>query len=367
MNNEKQFNGRVLAIILNARNIVFVAMLAVGTLCIYMSARNTASYLLLTGMEKLMALMTGVALIVFSATSFTAAQLFLAQKGAAKLFSILFVAVGITVIVFSIFSTLSLNYSKFITSDAIKDDIADKIERRRSELIREYQASGEQAEGQDINQWAMNNFDRLLSMAETSGTSWNNSMRTVMEMSQNISTNIQTERRTIDDVLQNTYIETIPRTFFGFMLNIGNLENKYFFDFFMVAVPAVFYDLISPLAVTVVLFLMGFQGSRKETDAEVQTEIITSAPILPKEEPPDIKDLNSYIENAMQNEFQILPDEAVPNIDAQKCAKLRKYLSSFIYKGNALISEKDGQYISIFDKSNFIRLITLLSNVQRGE
>jgi hypothetical protein len=268
--------------------------------------------------------------------------------------------------VFSIFSTLSLNYSKFIQSDAIKDDIADKIEKRRSELIKEYQSSEAQAEGQDINQWAMNNFDRLLSMAENSGMSWNNSMRTVMEMSQNLNTNKQTERKTIDDVLQNLYIETIPRTFFGFMLNIGKLENKYFFDFFMIAIPAVFYDLIAPLAVTVVLFLMGFK-SRKEIEAEEQAETVTAAPTKPKEETPDIKELNTYIENAMQEEYQILPDEAVPNIDAQKCARLRKYLSSFIYKGNVLISETNGQYISIFDKQNLIRFITLQSNVQRKE
>ncbi len=83
------FEGRRIDIlgIFSARNIVFVAMLVVGALCIFMSARNTASYLMLTGMDRVIALMTGIALITFSATSFTAAQLFLAQKGAASLFS----------------------------------------------------------------------------------------------------------------------------------------------------------------------------------------------------------------------------------------------------------------------------------------
>jgi len=41
MNNEKQFSGFLFNIV-NARNIVFIAMLAVGTLCIIMSSRNTA-------------------------------------------------------------------------------------------------------------------------------------------------------------------------------------------------------------------------------------------------------------------------------------------------------------------------------------
>jgi len=365
MTGEKKFNIGILDIV-NARNIVFVAMLSVGALCILMSASNTTAYLELTGMHHGIALMTGIALVIFSSTSATAAQLFLAQKGFAKVFSIPFVVVGITVIVFSIFSTLSLNYSKFIGSEAIQADIADKIDKRRSEIIAEYKASEENAEGQDVNQWAMQNLDRLLSMAERSGQSWNNSMRTIMEAAQGLSTTEQQKQQSLDDILENIYIETIPRTFFGFILGLHELDKKYFFDFFMIAIPAVFYDLIAPLAMTVVLFLMGFK-SKKETVAEAIAEATTIAPppLKPKEEQPDIKDLNAYIENAMQDEYQILPDDAVPNMEVQKCAKLREYLSSFIYKGNPLISKRDGQYVSIFDKVNLVRFITLQNNVQK--
>jgi len=362
MNNEKQFSGILLNAI-NARNIVFVAMLSVGVLCILMSARNTASYLLLTGMDHPIAIMTGIALIIFSATSFTAAQLFLAHNGAAKLFSIFFIVVGMVVITFSIFSTLSLNYSKFIASEAIQADIADIIDKRRSELIAEYQASDAKAEGEDITQWTMKNIDRLLSLAENSGESWNNSMKTIMETAQGLNNSEQGKQQSINEVLESLYIETIPRTFFGFMLSLNKLDNKYFFDFFMIATPAIFYDLIAPLAITVVLFLMGL-NPKKKTETEAIAEV-TTAPVQPAEEPPDIKDLNAYIENAMQEEYQILPDDAVPNIDAEKCAKLRKYLSSFIYKGNPLISDTDGQFVSIFDKVNLIRFITLQNNVQR--
>jgi hypothetical protein len=150
------------------------------------------------------------------------------------------------------------------------------------------------------------------------------------------------------------------------MLGINKLDKKYFFDFFMIAIPAVFYDLIAPMAVTVVLFLMGFNIKKESDTGEGETESIAAAESpKPINEPPDIKDLTTYIENAMQEEYQILPDEAVPNIDIQKCTRLRKYLASFIYKGNALISEADGQFVSIFDKVNLIRFITLQNNVQR--
>jgi TM2 domain-containing membrane protein YozV len=353
--------------IFNARNIVFLAMLAVGALCIFTSARNTAAYLLLTGMDSLIAIMTGIALIVFSSTSFTAAQLFLAQKGAAKLFSLLFVIVGLLVITFSIFSTLSLNYSKFLDSEAIQADIADKIEKRRSEIMAEYQASEVETEGQDVTQWTMQNIDRLLTMAEQSGESWNNSMRTVMESAQSLASTEQEKRQTIDEILENIYVETIPRTFFGFMLGLHTLDKKYFFDFFMIAIPAIFYDIIAPLAMTVVLLLMGFK-SKKENETGVAADVTTTVPpSKPKEEPPDVKDLTAYIESAMQEGYQILPDDQVPNMDAERCAKFRTYLSSFIYKGNPLISERDGQFVSLFDKVNILRFITLQNNIKRVE
>jgi hypothetical protein len=353
-----------------ARNIVFMAMLTVGALCIIMSASNTTAYLELTGMPRSLAFMTGVALVIFSSTSTTSAQLFIGQKGLAKIFAVPFIVVGVTVIVFSIFSTLSLNYSRFIQSDAIQADIAEKIEKRKVEIIAEYQASDEQVEGQDVNQWAMQNIDRLLNMAENSGASWNNSMRTIMELSQGLNAAEQEKRQSLDEILANIYIETIPRTFFGFMLNINDLDRKYFFDFFMIAIPAVFYDIIAPLAMTVVLFLMGFK-TKKETAAvsgsNEEAAITPPSPVKPKEEQPDIKDLTTYIESAMREDFQILPDDAVPNMDVQQCAKFREYLSSFIYKGNPLISGHEGQHVSIFDKANLIRFITLQNNVKRKE
>jgi hypothetical protein len=230
----------------------------------------------------------------------------------------------------------------------------EKIEKKRSELM----ALQGREESRNVSQWAMDNIDRLLEMSERSGESWNNSMKTVVEMSKNLS---ESEQQAIEEL----YVETLPRTFFGFMLGLRELEQKYLFDFFMIAIPAVFYDIIAPLAMTVVLFLVGFK-SKKETGVIAEALASTSPPSpKPKEEQPDIAELTTYIENAMQNEYQILPDDAVPNMDAQRCAKFREYLSSFIYKGNPLISEHDGQYVSIFDKVNLVRFITLQNNVRK--
>jgi hypothetical protein len=358
----------VLADIISARNIIFVAMLTVGGLCIFMSASNTTAYLELTGMAHVIALLTGIALVIFSSTSATAAQLFIGLKGWAKIFSAPFIIVGATVIVFSIFSTLSLNYNKFISSPAVQADMQEKIEKRKAEIAAAYQEAEGEHKGQDLNQWAMQNIDRLLSMAESSGSSWNNSMRTVVEAAQGMAETEQRRSQNLDEILENIYVDTLPKTFFGFVLNLKNLEQKYMFDFFMIATPAVFYDLIAPLAMTVVLFLMGFK-SKKQTDGGAVTgaERARKKKPKPEKEQPGMERLASYIENAVYDERQILPDGEVPNTGAQSARQCREYLSSFIYKGNPLISENDGRYVSFFDKENLMRFITLQNNVRRME
>jgi hypothetical protein len=210
----------------------------------------------------------------------------------------------------------------------------------------------------------MQNMDRLLSMAESSGESWNNSMRTVMETAQNLSAAEQQKRQTIDEILENIYIETIPMTFFGFMLNLHILDKKYFFDFFMIAIPAIFYDIIAPLAMTVVLFLIGFK--KKETVEKPESHRSRErTPQREKYQPPDLKELTIYIDSALQDDFSLLPDDAIENIEEKQCRKFREYLMAFIYKGNPIITEKAGRYISIFDKTNLKRFVELQYNVQR--
>jgi hypothetical protein len=174
-------------------------------------------------------------------------------------------------------------------------------------------------------------------------------MQRVLDMSASVS---EEERRAAEQL----YVETLPRTFFGFMLGLKTLDKKYFFDFFMIAIPAIFYDIIAPLAMTVVLFLMGFKAKNGHKTEKEKTA---------REEQPDIKDIIEYIENAMQKDYSLLADGAVPDMEARQCAVLREFLMQFRYKGNPVISSSDGRYISIFDKENLKRFIALQYNVRR--
>jgi hypothetical protein len=124
----------------------------------------------------------------------------------------------------------------------------------------------------------------------------------------------------------------------------------------MIAIPAIFYDIIAPLAMTVVLFLMGFRAKNEKEGPAKKLE---------REKQPDIKDITEYIERAMQKDYSLLADDTVPDMEARQCAVLREFLMQFRYKGSPVISGSDGRYISIFDKDNLKRFIKLQYNVQR--
>jgi hypothetical protein len=147
------------------------------------------------------------------------------------------------------------------------------------------------------------------------------------------------------------------------MLNLRALDKKYFFDFFMIAIPAIFYDIIAPLAMTVVLFLMGFKR-KEDTEKPEPHRVRERIPRREKHQPPDIKELIIYIDSALQDDFSLFPDDAIGNIEEKQCRKFREYLMAFIYKGNSIIAEKAGRYISIFDKTNLKRFVELQYNVQ---
>ena len=142
----------------------------------------------------------------------------------------------------------------------------------------------------------------------------------------------------------------------------------------MIATPAVFYDIIAPLAITIVLFLFGLNKKEHPIPAE--------SPVPAKQEPkkpgepqvakekkseakPALKEIIIYIESALQDDFSLLPDDAIGNIEERQCRKFRKYLMSFFYKSTPIIVEKDGRFVSTFDKKNLKRFIELQYNVER--
>lgn len=93
--------------------LVMAVMAIVGVGSAVMSAYHTSTFLYEGGKPAWASLMTGTMLILFSGTAFTAARYFFQEKGALALFGWFFVVTGLAVIVYSMFSTLTVNYNQF--------------------------------------------------------------------------------------------------------------------------------------------------------------------------------------------------------------------------------------------------------------
>jgi hypothetical protein len=128
------------------------------------------------------------------------------------------------------------------------------------------------------------------------------------------------------------------------------------------ALPAVIADIASPL------FFCMFFGQKPVTETE--TDISGTVPVRiprkrPEENRPSLAEVIGYIDNVMGKGYGLSPDDAVEGIDAQRCAELRQFLMSFMYKERPVISETDGRLVSIFDKENLKRFAALQYDVQR--
>ena len=343
--------------VLNSNNAIILTMLVVGITAMFLSAQNTSNYLILTGFQTHMALLTGWMFILFSSTSFTAARLFMLQSGAIKAFAPIFVFIGMVVISLSVLATLSLNYVRFLNSDAMQLELNTRIEQRRSELLAEMTT-----ETQATNQWLMDTLDRFVGLAEETQGGWSVSMGRIIEAAREMS---YTQAQ---EIIEHIHVEVLPPNLFSFALNLRNTETRYIFDFLMLAGFAALYDILAPLSIT--LFLIGFV--KKEEPARPKQ--LTRKPIermqqseKQPEVKPDIKEVIVYIESALQDDFSLLPDDEIGNIEERQCKKFREYLSSFFYKDSPIITENEGRFVSMFDRTNLKKFIELQHNVRRKE
>jgi len=93
---------------------IMIVMASVGIGSAVMSAYHTSAFLAYGGKPAWAAALTGIMLILFSTTAFTAARHFFRERGGLHyFFGLLFVVAGFMVIAYSMFSTLTVNFEQF--------------------------------------------------------------------------------------------------------------------------------------------------------------------------------------------------------------------------------------------------------------
>jgi len=234
-------------------SLVVIIMAIVGIGSAVMSAYHTSVFLIEGGKPGWTGVMTGVMFILFSGTSFTAARYFLQEKGAQKIFGLLFIIAGFAIIAYSVFSTLTVNYNQFKwvtdqkTSTAVEDNETLAAHER---LLVE-------------NQEALNDTEKRLERLEFESDYWRNRSWQRYDEFQVRIIGVQEERSVLRNnriMLESSRPELVAQaaesqetvyTMLARLLKIPEDVAR----FFVYAAPACLYDILAPFALSIVLLL----------------------------------------------------------------------------------------------------------------
>ena len=233
--------------------VILFVMCITGLLSALMSAYHTTVAMAIFGRPRLVGLVTGTVMVLFSATAFTAARWFWQEKGFVRWFAIVFILLGLMVIAYSMLSTLVVNYNAWSAIDTEqKEEVAGNSEELNAYNYRIQLKESELAELQA-------DIDTLSAEADY----WKDkSWRRYDELSNQLNA----QRQKITDVRSelSELISGKPQAaakagnekedVFTFLSGFVRIQPKTL-RLFMQAVPAMFFDIIAPFALSCAIYL----------------------------------------------------------------------------------------------------------------
>jgi hypothetical protein len=241
--------------------LVTVVMTAVGIGSAIMSAYHTSMFLIYGGKPLWTSVLTGTMLILFSGTAFTAARYFFTEGKASSLFGWLFVIAGAAVIVYSIFSTLTVNFNQFQWRDEQKAVVA----------VTDSEALAAHNRLLDENREALTETAAEIEHLESEASYWKTRSWRYYEdfqariiVAQERRDELRTERTRLEVSTPELIVEAQKSqdtiyTFLGRLLGLPEDVAR----FFVYVIPACLYDVLAPFALSVVLLLA---DKRKQQD-----------------------------------------------------------------------------------------------------
>jgi hypothetical protein len=253
---------------LSSAAVMMAVMAVVGLGSAVMSAYHTSVFLTQSGKPAWTAIITGIMLILFSGTAFTAARYFFKEGKAAAIVGALFLAAGFAVISYSVFCTLSVNYNQFKlqSGEAVSDAAAgsealaahirlvEENQKELDELTHEIARLEEGAEYWKEKSW--NRYDEH---------------EAALAAAREKREAVRAERKALEAAVPRlaetaAATEMSRETVYGFLAGLFGLPEDAA-RFFVFAVPACLYDVLAPFALTVVMLLADARRKRREADA----------------------------------------------------------------------------------------------------
>ena len=239
--------------VITPASIILLVMCITGILSAVMSDYHTTVVNTIFGRPVVIGLVTGTVMVLFSATAFTAARWFWNESGFAKLFSVLFAALGVMVITYSMMSTLIVNYdawNKTATEEKIEtasnsEELAayDSRVKLKTDELEELKKT-EQELSDEAEFWKDKSWKRYDALQEQITDIRNKITAARSELSSLISERPQVASKAGEEkedafTFLSTFIKISPRTL----------------RLFMQAVPAMFIDIIAPFALSCAIYL----------------------------------------------------------------------------------------------------------------
>jgi hypothetical protein len=258
----KQKKATIRQYVFSSAFLVMVTMAIVGAGSAVMSAYHTSTFLYDGGKPAWASLMTGIMLILFSGTAFTAARYFFQEKGVICVFGILFIIAGLAVIAYSMFSTLTVNFNQFKWHDdeqaviAVEGSEALAAHREQIRILEEEiddVVNEVEMLRRDADYWRTKSWGRYDSIQEhlTGRSVYLNSLR-------------GRYGSLVGETPRLVEVEAVSQeTIYDFLGNIFKVK-KDTMRFFVYIVPACLYDILAPFALSVVLLLVDKRRKQSE-------------------------------------------------------------------------------------------------------
>lgn len=244
--------------------IILAVMSVTGIMSACMSAYHSTKTLQLFGRPLFVGIITGTVMVMFSSTAFTAARWFWQEKGFVRLFSVVFLLLGLMVIAYSMLSTLTINYTAWS-----KVETEEKLETvENSEELAAYEAqvklkqeeldeavATEKAISEEAEWWKNRSWKRYDELsADLTGqrkrvTAIRSELSSLLSSKPQLASKVTEEKEDVFKFLSG-FIKVQPKTL----------------RLFMQAVPAMFFDIIAPFALSCAIYLA---EKRKEEDENV--------------------------------------------------------------------------------------------------
>ena len=235
------------------QSVIFYVMCCVGIMSAVMSAYHTAVTMMNFGRPLAIGVITGTVMVLFSATAFTAARWFFKEKGAVAIFSVLFLTLGSIIVLYSMLSTLTVNYSAWSRTDTQqKQETASNSAELNSFNMRVELKKEEIKELSETE-------NRLSSETEYWRTrSWKH-YDALTEQLKEVREKLKTCRDELSSLLSTTS-QVVSKAseekedVFTFLAGFINIKPS-LMRLFMQAVPAMFFDVIAPFSLSCAVYL----------------------------------------------------------------------------------------------------------------